>query len=65
MGDRRFGHDAVPQIEDMRPVGEAGNDLLDPLLHLRPAGHQPQRIEIALHRQAGRQASSANSTGMA
>eukprot|EP01036_Dinobryon_divergens_P018501 gene18501-25200_t len=46
MSDRGFGQDAVSEIEDMRPIREPLKDLVDPPLHLRSAGEQPDRIEI-------------------
>src|SRR5450432_886028 len=50
MGDGRFRHDAMPEIENERPLRKRLQHCIDRPLERRPARHQHQRIEIALHR---------------
>src|SRR5450631_577877 len=50
MGNGRFRHDAVPEIENERPLREGLEHRIDRPLERRPSGHQHQGIEIALHR---------------
>ena len=52
MGDRRFRHDAMAEIEDERPARERLQNRVNGAIERRPAGDQHQRIEIALHRHA-------------
>ena len=54
MGDRRLLENAVPEIEDVRTVGERVKDETHCSVHLVVAREQRQWIEIALHRKAAR-----------
>ena len=47
---RRLRRDAVSQIEDMWPVCERFENVVDTSDHVRPTFDQAQRIEISLHR---------------
>jgi len=39
----------MAEIEDEPPLAECGTELLDTLLQRRPADHQQNRVEVALH----------------
>ena len=50
---RRFGNDAVTEIEDERQTRHRRANVVDALVERRAAAHQQQWIEIALHDRAG------------
>jgi hypothetical protein len=47
MRDRRFGQDAVAEVEDQRTLAEILEDIVDRAIERGTAGEQCQRIEIA------------------
>ncbi len=49
---RRFGNDAVTEIEDERQARHRRANIVDPLIERRAAAYQQQRIEVALHDRA-------------
>src|ERR1700733_431510 len=57
MLDRRFGHDAMTKIENVRAALKVAQHALDFLVEAPPARDQRQRIEITLERQPLRQRS--------
>jgi hypothetical protein len=50
MRDGRIGQDAVAKIEDMGPLRQSVNDVVDRRNKLCPPGNQRKWVEIALHR---------------
>src|SRR3569833_1103898 len=55
VGDRRVLEDAMPEIEDVRAVGESVKDALDSGSQWLTAGDQRERIDVALDGQSGGQ----------
>src|SRR5216117_4469034 len=52
---RRFGYDAVAEVEDERPLAEPVQDARGCRAQAAPAGDQELRVEVALHAGAGLQ----------
>lgn len=51
MRNRRVGHDAMAQIEDMGARRKGRKDAVDRSIERRAAGDERERIKIALHRE--------------
>jgi len=45
----------MAKIEDVRPPGEIGKDMINPFIKAGAAGEKGDRIKIALQREARRQ----------
>jgi len=50
MRDGRIGQDAMAKVEDMGPLGQSVNDMVDGGNQLGPPGNQRERVKVALHR---------------
>src|SRR5438067_24162 len=55
MDNRRVLQDSVPEIEDVRAVGERVKDALRGTVQCLSSGEKCQRIEVALNRERFRQ----------
>src|SRR3546814_19298342 len=55
MSDRRVGHDAMAEVEDMGTIGEGRKDAVDRRIERAAPRDERERVEIALHGKMRRQ----------